>query len=171
MRCDVASARPNRCVNTRAKGKPATCQHIGRTNAAPSPRDAGGRHAVSPADPQSETRNFPLHRGEGERRHRERPLTLSHPAPPWARGQEAGAEVAEVRLLGWGHRRVSGAASREGLSRGLRKCCGGGRGRAAWGRGNLRGRRGLPARERAATLAGRPASLGPALPPTRLRVD
>ena len=37
-------------------------------------QEIAGVGAASPRD-------YPLHRGEGERRHRDRPVTPSHPAP------------------------------------------------------------------------------------------
>jgi hypothetical protein len=46
-------------------------------------------------------RDCPLYRGEGGGRHRDRALTPGHPAPPRARGQEAGGGV---RLRGRGAR-------------------------------------------------------------------
>jgi hypothetical protein len=52
-----------------------------------------------PCGPQPDIRKCSRHRGEGERRHRDRPLTQSRPAPPRARGQEAGErELRKVQL-------------------------------------------------------------------------
>ena len=99
---------------------------IGRTNAvpsAPSPRDAGGRHAACLADPQPEGRECSRHRGEGERQHRDRPLTgaiLRRHGLLVSRRERRGAAAEPGRRS-----RGAGAASREGLSRGLRECGGG----------------------------------------------
>jgi hypothetical protein len=82
---------------------------IGRTNAVPSAssrHDAGRRNAASPADPQPETRNCLLHRGEGKRPHRDRPLTRTilrrHGLAIKKRAEGCGCGAG-------GHRRVSGA--------------------------------------------------------------
>jgi hypothetical protein len=96
-----------------------------------------------PCGPQPDTRHCSLHRGEGERSHRDRPMTRAI----LRRNGLAVTKRAEGCGGGAGgrRRRVAGAASREGLSRGLRE--GGGRG---WGGA---GRRGAPERARGATMA------------------
>ena len=99
-------------------------RRIGRTNAAtsaPSPRDPGGRHTACPGIPS-------LRPGTGRdtgAKASVRPAIALCPGPSCvakgsrARGGRRGAAA------GRGHRRVSGAASREGQSRGLREWGGG----------------------------------------------
>jgi hypothetical protein len=109
-------------------------KRTGRTNAvpsAPSPRDAGGRNAASPAGPNL-TRG--IARVTGAKTSVSTAIALCPGPSCAATGSRSRSGRRGAAAGPGGRRRVSGAASREGLRRGLREC-GGGR----WGGAGRRG--------------------------------